>query len=228
VSSGTVICLVGSPLLGPSVWAPVSDRLSEGGRAARIVSTTRAATGDPQLILDDLRSQIPHDRRTVIVAHSNAGAYLPAIASTGNPAALVFVDAILPAGSGYIRLAPPDFFAALVGLADPHGMLPPWTEWWDPAEVAELLPDSDVRARIVAEQPRVPLDYFRGSLDVPLGWDERPGAYISFGDTYERERREASTRHWDTRVIDGGHLAMLVDPDGVSEILSEVLGELGA
>jgi hypothetical protein len=221
------VCLIGSPLLGPTVWAPVRDRLEAAGRAVRIVSTTRAASGDPELILEELLDQIPTDVRVILVAHSNAGAYIPSIASGRRTAALVFVDAILPAASGSTPLAQPDFLAALAAMANSSGVLPPWTQWWDPAEVVALVPDDGMRDRIEAEQPRIPLGYFRRSLPAPLGWDDRPGAYVAFGTTYESELGDAKSRGWDTRVLDGEHLAMVADPDAVAAALLEVIADFG-
>jgi hypothetical protein len=60
--------------------------------------------------------------------------------------------------------------------------------------------------------PRLPLSYFQGALAVPRGWDERPGAYLAFGDTYTAERDDAAQRGWPMRTLPAGHLHQLTIP----------------
>lgn len=67
---------------------------------------------------------------------------------------------------------------------------------------------------------RLPLSYFAGSMPIPAGWDQRPGAYLAFGDTYDGERTEAEKRGWPVVTPAGTHLHMLAEPERVaSEIL---------
>jgi hypothetical protein len=139
----------------------------------------------------------------------------------------VFVDAILPGSTGPTPLAPEAALPQLAALADSDGLLPPWTAWWDDADVAALFPDDEMRRRIEAEEPRLPLTYFSQSIDAPTGWDERPAAYLAFGDTYAAERADAESRGWPTLTLAGNHLHMLVDPDAVARaILGLVTGGL--
>jgi hypothetical protein len=133
----------------------------------------------------------------------------------------VFVDAILPGSTGRTPLAPETALPHLAALADSDGLLPPWTAWWDEADVAAMFPDDETRRRIEAEEPRRPLTYFSQSVDTPTGWDERPAAYVAFGDTYATERDDAESRGWPTLTLAGAHLHMLVDPDAVA---SAILG----
>jgi hypothetical protein len=69
--------------------------------------------------------------------------------------------------------------------------LPEWTHWWDEADFEGLFPSAGVREQVEREQPRLPLSYFHESLPAPSGWDDRPCAYLAFGDTYSTERNEA-------------------------------------
>ena len=69
----------------------------------------------------------------------------------------------------------------------------------------------------------MPLSYFADQLQIPLGWDDRPSAYLSFGDTYGRERADAAARGWPVRRLPGGHLQMLVEPDVVAEAIDRLL-----
>ncbi len=67
----------------------------------------------------------------VVIAHSAAGALLPAVAEAvgDRTRGAVFVDAILPQpGRSWFDTAPPELAAQLRGLSD-DGLLPPWQDW---------------------------------------------------------------------------------------------------
>jgi pimeloyl-ACP methyl ester carboxylesterase len=89
----------------------------------------------------------------VLVPHSNSGLYVPAVidALGDQVRGVVFVDAAFP-GAGYF--AQRDFLNTLAGA---DGLLPPWTSWWEQSDVAELFPNAELRARVEAEQARMPL-----------------------------------------------------------------------
>ncbi len=178
-------------------------------------------------VLDAFLAALPIDREFVLVAHSNAGAYVPALMMQRRIVAAVFVDAVLPPGSGRVPLAPPAFLDLLREKADGSGLLPVWTSWWDEAEVAALFPNAETRTRLEREQQRLPLSYFEGLLPVPEGWDDRPGAYLAFGDTYGRERDEAERRRWPVSTLPAKHLHLLNNPDQVATELVELMGKLG-
>ena len=94
---------------------------------------------------------------------------------------------------------------------------PPWSDWWSPSDVAGLFGSVGPPTEVLAEQARLPLDYFRDAMPVPRGWDEGlPAAYLAFGETYAAERADAAQRGWPTRTLAGRHLHMLVDPAGVA------------
>ncbi|MDQ3664926.1 MAG: alpha/beta hydrolase, partial [Actinomycetota bacterium] len=101
----------------------------------------------------------------------------------------------------------------------------PWTEWWDDEATAGLFPDAIVRRAVEAEQPRLPLSYFAASVPVRPGWDDKPGAYLAFGDTYAAEREQAAARGWPVRTLPGRHLQMLHDPAGVAAAIVELHAE---
>ncbi|MBT2514654.1 hypothetical protein [Arthrobacter sp. ISL-30] len=220
------LALLPSPLLGPAVWQPVADVLTDNGwQTVTCAAPTRLGTG--QDVLDAFLAALPTDRNLVLVPHSNAGAYVPALMQHRPVVAAIFVDADLPPARGRVPLAPPAFLDLLRDKADGKGLLPMWSNWWDEAETAALFPDTDTRARVEREQHRLPLSYFEGSLPVPAGWDERPGAYLAFGDTYGRERDEAERRHWPVSTLPGQHLHLLNDPAQVSAKLVDLMSRLG-
>ena len=171
---------------------------------------------------------LPRGPEVVLVPHSNAGLYVPAVAAAAGCVATVFVDAALPTAVGPTAPAPGRFQELLNGLVDEHGLLPPWTQWWDQADLDRLFPTAEWRRRVEAEQPRLPLSYFRSEIDVPAGWADQPSAYLAFGDTYAVELEQARGYGWPVGVLDGGHLQMLHDPQGVGSSIVELLRRLDA
>jgi hypothetical protein len=220
----TQLALLPSPLLGGRVWAPVAERLRQRGWSATVVAATGASTPDD--VLDAFLAGLPAERPLVLVPHSNAGLYVPLLAAHRTVAASVFVDAALPPPHGTAPLAPAALYDALRSLADPDGLLPPWTQWWDDTATDALFPDQDVRRHVEAEQARLPLSYFAASLEVPAGWVDGPSAYVAFGDTYADERRWCEQRGWPVTTLTGRHLHMLVEPDDVASTVAEMLATL--
>ena len=210
-----------SPLLGPATWRPVEAWLREQGHEAHAVDLgpqPRTAAG----VLDAVVAAAG-DRAVVLVPHSNAGLYAPHVATLIDVRATVFVDAALPDPSAEGKdtpLAPPAFLDFLQQLADPEGVLPPWTRWWDDA--TDLFPDDLSREAVEREQPRLPLAYFTSRLPVPVGWTRWPAAYLAFGETYAEERERATRAGWPTRTMAGGHLHLLHEPAAVGAAIREL------
>jgi hypothetical protein len=221
-----LLALLPSPLLGPAVWQPVGEVLSAWGWDT-VTCPTPTAPRSADDVLDAFFAALPANRELVLIPHSNAGAYLPALTEQLSVAGLVFVDAVLPPRGGRISLAPQAFLTFLRGKADADGVLPVWTDWWDEADVAELFPDSGTRTRIEREQPRLPLSYFDDSLPVPENWDDRPAAYLAFGDTYHHEREEAERRLWPVITEHGAHLQLVNDPPRVAADIVNLLTRIG-
>lgn len=222
----TTLALLPSPLLGPAVWATVGAVLTDRGWPVVIPP----AFGSIQRFRDVLahwERALPDSDRYVLVPHSNAGLYVPALGERRDIAGAVFVDAALPPTSGSAPLARPAMYGMLARLADASGTLPPWTEWWGEADLAALFPDAATRAAVAAEQIPLPLSYFADRIPVAPGWGRRPSAYLAFGDTYDRERRAASRNGWPVRTLPGGHLLMLTEPERVASAVEDLLGSMG-
>lgn len=211
---GTTFLLIPSPLLGPSTWALVQAHLVSRGHDALTVPVR------------DVTAVAAGLETVVIVAHSNAGYWTPHLADQMGDVPTVYVDAALPAADvEETALAPPAFLEFLAGLADAEGHLPPWTQWWENA--SDLFPDESTRLAVEAEQPRLSLDWFRQRVPVPLGWATKPCAYIAFGSTYAREAEFAHEQGWPVRVLDGGHLNQLHNPEVVARAIVDAASALG-
>jgi hypothetical protein len=220
----STIALLPSPLLGPVVWEPVAELLREQGRPT-VVADLPGAVTTPQDVLEAFASGLP-DEDLVLVPHSNAGLYVPALTQRVRTVAAVFVDAALPGPGSTTALAPPGFLEFLAGLADDDGRLPPWVEWWKEADLDGVFPDAGWRRRVGTVCLRLPLGYFSSTIPVPAGWSDRPSAYLGFGDTYEEEQSRARQLGWPVRSMDGGHLHMLHAPEAVVDGIVELLGRL--
>ncbi|MGY0020880.1 alpha/beta hydrolase [Streptomyces sp. YJ-C3] len=218
--------LVHSPSVGPATWRPVADRLRAAGHQARVPSLLHVAADAPpfwpgivRAVRDDLR-HVPADQPVVLVAHSNAGLFLPVIRSgldqpvTGS----VFVDAALPARTGPTPVAPSELLDLLRPMAV-DGVLPRWTDWWDEADTAPMFADPAMRRTVVEEQPTLPLSYYEQHIPVPDGWDDHPCSYLLFGPPYEDLCAEARARGWRVAHLPGAHLHQLVDPAGTARHL---------
>ena len=170
------LVLIHSPSVGPRTWQPVAHRLAELGWEAAVPSLLHVADEGPPFwpqVVEAVRAGLgtaEHGQGVVLVAHSNAGLFLPVITATlpGQVRGCIFVDAALPPASGAVPVAPPELLAVLRNKAS-GGLLPRWTDWWDEAEVAPLFPDQATRRSVTEEQPRLPLSYYEASVPVPAG-----------------------------------------------------------
>lgn len=220
------LVLLASPLLGPAVWGPVGERLTDDGWDVVVAPVVGAITS-PEDVLARLLPAIPADVPVLLVPHSNAGLYVAALAETRDVRGVVFVDAGMPADGPTTPTAPAELRAFLATLADDAGLLPVWTRWWADEDLEGLFPDARARAAVESEQVRLPLTYFDGQVPSPGGWRALPAAYLAFGDTYAAERAEARQRGWPVTTLEGGHLHLLADPVAVSAALEGLVGQLG-
>jgi hypothetical protein len=220
------IALLASPLLGPAVWKPVAGLLADSGWKV-LVPAPFNSVSSPEEVLARLVDALPPGEPLILVAHSNVGLYVAALAAVRDVRGVVFVDAGLPSDETRTPTAPAPFREFLAGLADAQGILPVWTSWWAEEDLSGIFPDAVTRAAVEAEQVRLPLDYFDAAVPSPPGWAELPGAYLAFGDAYAVERASAEERGWPTATLAGDHLHPLVDPEGVVRTLVGLLGRLG-
>ncbi|CAN7375088.1 alpha/beta fold hydrolase [Knoellia sp. LjRoot47] len=215
---GTVLVLP-SPLVGSGAYAVLAQAFRDAEVSAEVAEPPGGLTSGGE-VLRAFAAVAERERPDVVVAHSNAGLVAPAVAD-GIP--LVFVDAALPAGEGESPMAPPAMLGHLAALADGHGVLPPWTQWWDEEDVAPLFPDARARAAVEASEPRLPLGYFRTTVPSPKGWERGPRAYLAFGATYAVELARARRLGWPTGEVEGArHLHFLHDPAGVARAVVEL------
>ena len=104
-----LVALLSSPRLGPAVWRPVAESLALLGWVVKTAPAGEQAPTGPGDVLRTFLAALPADGDLVLVAHSNAGLYVPALIQERRVVANVFVDAGLPVRNGRVPLAPPAF-----------------------------------------------------------------------------------------------------------------------
>jgi pimeloyl-ACP methyl ester carboxylesterase len=217
------LILVHSPFLGPATWQSTARALNGKGRRVHVPSLLAVAQSPPPYWpagVDPI-IQSAADEPVVLVPHSNAGLYVPAVVEAlgEQVRGVVFIDAALP-GAGH-HTTP----AFLRKLATVDGLLPPWTAWWDETDVAALFPDAYVRAEVESEQPRMPLAYYDHLPPTPREWTAPPSAYIWFGEPYDKGAAQAGLRGWPTAHLPGSHLHMLNDQEAVAAAVLQMAAD---
>lgn len=226
--------LVHSASVGPLLWAAVAGELRARGHEVQVPSMlgfadagppyTRAYLNRAAASLNSPSLDVP----VLLVGHSNAGLFLPAIAQVLAPRSvtLIYADASIPPIDGPdAPMAPDAFLDDLRGMAV-DGILPRWGDWWPDDVTAGLYPDPATRRRVAAEEPRLPVSFFEERVTVPKGWARRPCGYLRFSEGYESEAATATRLGWPVRRLTGEHLHMLIDPAGVSVELHDLAAAL--
>lgn len=219
--------LIPSPFVGPGTWEPVATRVRDAGRAIVVADLRSVLVADDPVerAVELLAPSVGGgSETTILVPHSGAGPLCPGVIDglpPGSVAGTVFVDAGLPRAGGVVPLASPEFLGMLRPLLDEHGMLPRWSDWWDPADVAAAIPDPARRASLIREMPDVPFAYLERSIAIPEHWPAVPGAYLLFEpDSYRSDADLAASLGWPVETLtSAAHLEMVRDPDRVVEAL---------
>jgi len=229
-----IYVLVHSPLVGGLTWKLVAHELQ--GRGLNVIVpllTDQAESTDPfwkqhVASVSQALIQIPSSQAVILVAHSGGGPLLPVIgqALTNPVTAYVFVDAGIPR-DGASRLD-------LMKLEDPE-----WAEQfhqellqgkkypsWGEDDLREIVPDDELRRKLVTEiNPRT-LSFFTEPIPVFEGWPDAPCAYIKFSAPYDRVAEQAQQGDWLVRQMKAGHFHMLVNPPAVTDMIIATVEEL--
>jgi hypothetical protein len=216
------VLLLPSPLIPATSYGTLVEALTDRGCETEVADASEARSG-PQLIE---RWAAAADSGARLLAHSNAGYLAPAVrAASGSSRPILFMDAALPPVAGSTRLAPPQLRAHLASMVeDSTGTLPPWTRWWPEETMSAVIPKHLFDA-IDAACPRLPLSYFDAEVPAPAGWPDTRHGYLAFGNTYAEEIVFARGQGWTVVELDGGHLAFLVDPAAVADVVVRMLGD---
>jgi hypothetical protein len=223
----TDFVLVHSPVTGPATWRWVAAELTCRGHRVIVPSVPPAVTSHGcRAFISSVVAQASQLSRPVLVGHSGAGPVLPEIGARLGASTLVFADADAPPAEGEASLVPAEFLGFLRGLSA-GGQLPPWSDWFGPAMMSDLVPDDARRRAVTDELPRLPLSYFTGQAPVPAGWISRSCGYILFSEeAYGGQAAAARARGWPVAEVPGGHLELVTQPEAVASAIIMILAAL--
>jgi surfactin synthase thioesterase subunit len=222
--------LIHSPLVGPLSWSLVADALkSRGRRVATPTLRDADSVAEPYwrqhaaAVARELAAA-PPEQPLVLAGHSGAGPLLPAIrAALPNPiAAYLFVDAGLPRDQAsridLLAHESPAIARELGQLLAAGERFPNWSD----QQLRSLLPDPELRRRLLAEvQPRA-LPFFSEPLPVFAGWPDAPCAYLQLSAVYQVHAQTAQRLGWPVRDLEAGHFHLLVAPEAVAQAMTEL------
>lgn len=224
--------LVHAPLVGPSTWRWVAEALDDSTVVVPDLHAGEDGVGFDRCVRR-IADAIPKGVDVTLVGHSGSGVLLPFAAAEADAdrVTFVFVDAGLPPLRGSTLEAHPVMKAAgiewtgrpsFAHLVEPDGHLPPWHTWWGDDGIAWLVPDSDRRAVIAADIPRLPLAFWDQGGSVPDHWASTPAAYILFSDNYQLWADAARSYGWPVETLPGTHLELVNQPTEVAAAITRV------
>jgi hypothetical protein len=173
-------------------------------------------------------ADVPAERRVVLVGHSGAGPLLPAIhrAIAQPVAACLFVDAGLP-HPGLSR-----FDDLAINVRELAQKLRPFLVSggsypnWGAEELCEILPDTCIRERFLAELHPRHLRFFEEKMPDAVRSSDPPCGYVLLSEAYLGQLEQAEKAGWPSRRFHAGHFHMLVDPAAVTTGMVELLAEM--
>jgi hypothetical protein len=211
---------VHSPVTGPTTWRWVAAELTARGHDVSVPAVSGVSSWSE--FADSVAALVGPRDGAVLVGHSGAGPLLPQIAARTGAGPLIFVDADIPPDAGEASLMPAEILAELRAMAV-DGVLPPWSEWFGPTVMRELVPDAERRAAIAAELPRLPLAYYESRVPVPPGWAAVGGGYILLSaEAYGTQASSAAARGWPVILLPGGHLDIATSPAPIAAAIAEI------
>ena len=219
------LVLLHSPLVGPSTWMAVAPLLQARGHGVAVPDLTpiMAEDGPYYPALAEAAAAAISDP-AVLVAHSGAGALIPAVAALKAVKSAVFVDALLPhPGDSWFAGVPEALGARLRAMAK-DGKLPPWHAWWPKGAMETLLPDRKTGAAFLSEQTELPLAYFEERA--PDAVLRTPSAYLQLSDAYAGDADSAAAEGWPVARLGLHHLAMLTHASQIAAAIEELAGTL--
>jgi hypothetical protein len=227
--------LIHSPLVGPLTWQLVDHEMEKRG----LETTVPILTDHPDANLPFWQqhaesitqslARVLQNPRLILVAHSGAGPLLPVIGQSlaHSVAAYVFVDAGIPRHNtsriDLMRLQNWQWAEQFHQSLKQGERFPEWQV----EDLREVIPDDDLRQRMVAEISPRSLPFFTEPIPVFAAWPDAPCAYLKFSASYDWDFRQAKQAGWPVREVNAGHFHMLVDPVVVMDMIVEaVLAQL--
>ncbi len=213
--------LVPSFLLGPEIWRGVAEVLELLGQTCIIPDPGRTTPADADHLtpwVADVVAAVPADIAgpMVVCGYSATSPRLPLVVDAllkreVDVVSMVVVNGRLPEDGAIPTERDSPFMDTLDALVRPDDYLPPWHRWWGPM-VEDMLPDDDVRQRILSECRATP----RAVFDQPIPAPELPArigtAFLGLGDMYLPCYDGARDDGWAVMKVEAEHLDLVVKP----------------
>jgi hypothetical protein len=221
----TQIALLGSVFLPPTVLEPLAAALDDEGYD--VTTMAPIISGSSREVLGDYEKHVSGLRSPIIVAHSNAGNYVPALVSQTAVAGAIFMDAALPPfGGGRWPVVPDNLKRTLPTTAD-RSRVQRWTRWWPAEEMTRIFPSKASFCAIDSQTAEIPRPYLTQTLDADENWaDDAALGYLALSDGYTQELERAAARKVPTRQLFLDHLGMMTDPALVGTALTTLVQNL--
>ena len=231
MKGSAIYVLIHSPLVGGLTWTLVAEQMWQHGYSVIVpILSDLEISKDPywkqhadsvaQALVD-----IPPGTNVILVAHSGAGPLLPIIRQNipNRIRAYVFVDAGIPRDGAtrldLMRSEDPEWAKGFEESLQSGEQFPKWSI----DNLREIVPDENLRKKLVAEIRPRGLDFFTEPIPVFHGWPDAPCVYIQFSTPYERPAAQGSQAGWQIYKLSVGHFHMLVDASAVTDIIFEAV-----
>lgn len=219
------ILLLGSVFLSEQSMVPLAHHLGDLGHRTDVCARPNGASAD--LVLQRYRESLSAEGPQVLVAHSNAGLYLPALLAASTQTSAVFMDCILPPFTGGLVPTVPGELGKNLSAWAVNGLLPPWTSWWPADVIRDLVTEEADYQQLLEQTPQVPEAYVHQRLRVPRAWHvDLPAAYLLLSPGYQAECDRARDARWPTAELSLGHLGMLRDPALVAQEINRLIAAM--
>lgn len=107
------------------------------------------------------------------------------------------------------------------------GLLHKWLDWWPDDVVRDLVPDTGMRSRLLADMPRLARAFYDEVVPVPAGWSSDANGYLQLSAAYDGDLRTAVERDWPVVSPDADHLSIVTAPGEVLTALVELEALIG-
>lgn len=231
MKGSAIYVLIHSPLVGGLTWTLVAEQMWQHGYSVIVpILSDLEISKDPswkqhadsvaQALVD-----IPPGTNVILVAHSGAGPLLPIIRKNipNRIRAYVFVDAGIPRDGAtrldLMRSEDPEWAKGFEESLQSGEQFPKWSS----DDLREIVPDENLRKKLVAEIRPRGLDFFTEPIPVFHGWPDAPCVYIQFSAPYERPAAQGRQAGWQIYKLSVGHFHMLVDASAVTDIIFEAV-----
>ncbi len=214
--------LVHSPLVGPSTLEPTAEVLRTKGFAVHVptpISRKEQTSWHnwPRCLLNAL----PIMRDPIMVGHSAGGLLAAHLAGTLKAKAFICLDAMMPPEQGKTSPVEPDFMHFIRSLPTENGLLPVWTDWWEDDLLANTAMSTKLRATILSELPRLHVDWFDDSFDMP-NWSRSTRGYIQTSPVFNDEAKRANEHGWPVITLQGTHLHPALSPKETARAIMDM------